>query len=160
MILLPVLAVGFLMKLVMVLFVIAAILLVLVILIQKGKGGGLSGALSGGAMGNVLGAKSKEPLTYFTIFLVGLFLILAMIMSKFYRPSIMIESSSVQGSSATMPADTSTFPAQLPADDAPKPEDTGLIDKTNDLGIDAGEDTGLGAPIVPTLPVDSNASGG
>jgi preprotein translocase subunit SecG len=147
MILLPLLAVSFLMKLVMVLFVLAAILLILVVLIQKGKGGGLSGALAGGAMGNVLGAKSKEPLTYFTIFLVCLFLVLAMVMSKFYRPSITTESSSVQNTSAAMPADTQTVPAALPAEDISKTDDTLPSDQT-------------GAPEMPVIPVDSNTSGG
>jgi len=84
----PLLAVGFIMNVVAVLFVICAVVLVLVVLIQKGKGGGLSGALSGGAASGILGTKTKEPMTWFTIALVGLFLILAVVMAKFYRPTI------------------------------------------------------------------------
>ena len=44
----PMLAVGLLMKLVAVLFVLVSIGLILVILIQKGKGGGLAAAFGGG----------------------------------------------------------------------------------------------------------------
>ena len=84
----PLLAATFIMKVVAVLFVICSVVLVLVILIQKGKGGGLSAAFAGGAAGGILGAKTKEPLTWFTIALVGLFLILAVALAKFYKPSV------------------------------------------------------------------------
>ena len=42
----PLLAVGFIMKFVAVLFILCALVLILIILIQKGKGGGLRGALA------------------------------------------------------------------------------------------------------------------
>jgi preprotein translocase subunit SecG len=82
------LAVSFMMNLVAVIFVICAVLLILLILIQKGKGGGLTGALAGGIASGVLGAKSKEPLMWFTIGLVSVFLFLAVVMAKFYRPQV------------------------------------------------------------------------
>ena len=83
----PVLAVGLALTLVMVLFVISALLLMLVILIQKGKGGGLTGAIAGGTMGNILGSQAKGPLTYITIGLVTVFLLLAVVMAKYYKPT-------------------------------------------------------------------------
>ena len=82
------LAVSFMMNVIAVIFVICAVLLILLILIQKGKGGGLTGALAGGIASGVLGAKSKEPLTWFTIAFVGVFLFLAVVMAKFYRPQV------------------------------------------------------------------------
>ena len=82
------LAVGFVMSIVAVLFVICAIILVLVILIQKGKGGGLSGAIAGGLASGLLGSKTGDFLTWFTIALVGLFLGLSLVMAKFYKPKI------------------------------------------------------------------------
>ena len=84
----PILAVSFIMNVVAVLFVICCVSLVLMILIQKGRGGGLSGAF-GGAMagGGVLGSKTGDFLTWVTIGLVGLFLTLAVVMAKFYKPS-------------------------------------------------------------------------
>ena len=85
---LSLLAVSLIMNVVMVLFVLCSVILVLVILIQKGKGGGLSGAFGGGMASGLLGTKTGDFLTWFTIALVGLFLFLAVIMAKFYRPSV------------------------------------------------------------------------
>ena len=84
----PILAVSFIMNVVAVLFVICCVSLILMILIQKGRGGGLSGAF-GGAMagGGILGSKTGDFLTWVTIVLVGVFLMLAVVMAKFYKPS-------------------------------------------------------------------------
>ena len=84
----PLLAASFIMKAVAVIFVICSVVLVLVILIQKGRGGGLSAAFGGGMAGGLLGSKTGDFLTWFTIALVALFLGLAVIMAKFYRPSV------------------------------------------------------------------------
>ena len=84
---LPLLAVGFIMKLIAVAFIICAVVLILVVLIQKGRGGGI-GAAFGGAAGGVLGSKTGDFLTWVTVVLVGLFLILAVLLNKFYKPSI------------------------------------------------------------------------
>ena len=84
----PLLAAGFIMKTVAVIFVACSVMLVLVILIQKGRGGGLSAAFGGGTAGGLLGSKTGDFLTWFTIALVALFLGLAVIMAKFYRPSV------------------------------------------------------------------------
>lgn len=85
---LPILAVGILMKLVAVLFILVAIVLILVILIQKGRGGGLTAAFGGGMGGGLLGSKTGDFLTWVTIILVAVFLLLAVVMDKFYRPEI------------------------------------------------------------------------
>ena len=84
----PVLAVGFIMKLVTVLFMLCSVALILVVLIQKGKGGGLSGVLGGGMASGLLGSKTGDFLTWVTIGMVGMFLLLAVIMAKFYKPSV------------------------------------------------------------------------
>jgi preprotein translocase subunit SecG len=83
----PLLAVGFIMKVVMVLYVICALSLILIILVQKGKGGGLSGAFGGGMASGILGSKTGDFLTWITIVLVGVFLMMAVVMAKFYKPS-------------------------------------------------------------------------
>ena len=82
------LAVSFIMKVVAVLFMICAVALILIILIQKGRGGGLSAALGGGIAGGILGSKTGDFLTWVTIVLVGIFLTLAVVMAKFYKPTI------------------------------------------------------------------------
>jgi preprotein translocase subunit SecG len=88
MIALPLLAVGFIMKIVAVLFVICSIALILIILVQKGKGGGLSAAFAGGMTSGLLGSKTGDFLTWVTMVLVGIFLTLAVVMAKFYRPTV------------------------------------------------------------------------
>ena len=86
MVLLPCLAVGIIMKLVAVLFALTCIALILIILVQKGKGGGLSSAFGGGMSGGVLGSKTGDFLTWVTIVLVGVFLSLAVLLAKYYKP--------------------------------------------------------------------------
>ncbi len=82
-----ILAAGFFMNVLLVIWVISAVPLVLIILIQKGKGGGLSSAFGGGMATNLLGANTKKPLTWFTIGLVGVFLLLAILLAKYYPMS-------------------------------------------------------------------------
>jgi preprotein translocase subunit SecG len=96
MISLPVLAAVFIMKVIAVIFVLCAVVLVLIVLIQKGKGGGLSGAFGGGLASGILGSKTGDFLTWVTVSLAGLFLLLAGIMVKFYRPTISNFGSSAQ----------------------------------------------------------------
>ncbi len=83
-----ILAVGFGMKIVAALFILVSITLVLVVLVQKGKGGGLSGAFGGGGAGGLLGTKTGDFLTWFTIGLTAVFLFMAVLMAKYYRPTI------------------------------------------------------------------------
>ena len=82
------LAVSFIMNVVAVLFVLCCIALVLIVLVQKGKGGGLSGAFGGAMASGILGSKTGDFLTWITIVLAGVFLFLAVIMAKFYRQGV------------------------------------------------------------------------
>ena len=84
----PMLAVSFFMSLVAVAFFICALALILIILIQKGKGGGLSSAFGGGMASGILGSKTGDFLTWVTIAMAGVFLALAVAMAKYYKPSI------------------------------------------------------------------------
>lgn len=122
----PILAVGILMKLVAVLFVLVSIVLVLVILVQKGRGGGLSGAFGGGMAGGLLGSKTGDFLTWVTIILVAVFLTLAVVMNKFYRPTISDYGSETTTAPQTMPES----PTPAVSEPAPQAEP--------DLGEEAG----------------------
>jgi preprotein translocase subunit SecG len=84
----PLLAAVIIIKIVAVLFVICAVVLILVVLLQKGRGGGLSAAFAGGAAGGILGSKTGDFLTWLTIVLVSIFLILSVVLAKFYKPGI------------------------------------------------------------------------
>ncbi|UCC99183.1 MAG: preprotein translocase subunit SecG [Phycisphaerales bacterium] len=86
MISLPLLKISFFMSLVAVFFVLCCLVLILIILIQKGRGGGLSGAFGGGMASGILGSKTGDFLTWVTIVLAGVFLTLAVFMAKFYKP--------------------------------------------------------------------------
>ena len=60
------------------LFIIISLFMILIILIQKGRGGGLSSAFGGGAGGHsAFGSKTGDVLTWVTSALFGLFLLLA-----------------------------------------------------------------------------------
>ena len=81
----PLLAVSFIIKVIAVIFLICSVALILIILIQKGRGGGLSAAFGGGMASGILGSKTGDFLTWVTIVLVGIFLTLAVVMAKIYK---------------------------------------------------------------------------
>ncbi len=61
--------------------------LILIVLIQKGRGGGIGAAFGGGGGANsLLGTKTGDFLTWVTICLVSLFLVGAVVMGKYMRP--------------------------------------------------------------------------
>lgn len=84
----PVLAVSFFMTIVAIIFVVVAVVLILTVLIQKGRGGGLGAAFGGGLASGILGSKTGDFLTWVTIAMVGVFLTLAVVMAKFYKPAV------------------------------------------------------------------------
>ena len=84
----PILALSFIKNVVAVLFVICCVSLVLIVLIQKGRGGGLSGAFGGAMASGILGSKTGDFLTWVTIVLAGVFLLLAVVMAKIYKPDV------------------------------------------------------------------------
>lgn len=118
------LAVHILMNFVAVLFVLVSVVVILVILIQKGRGGGLSAAFGGGMAGSLLGSKTGDFLTWVTIVLVGVFLLLAVVLARFYRPPLPDRGGGT---------DTTTQ-QQAPADVAP----------ADDGGMPAADGTGAG----------------
>jgi preprotein translocase subunit SecG len=105
----PMLAVSFFANLVAIVFVICAVILVLIVLMQKGKGGGLSAAFGGGMASGLLGSKTGDFLTWITVAMAGVFLVLAVLMAKFYKPTI-----SEFGESQTQQMPTQQQPAQQP----------------------------------------------
>ncbi|UCE99118.1 MAG: preprotein translocase subunit SecG [Planctomycetota bacterium] len=120
MIVFSILAASFIMNVIAVFFIFCAVALILIILIQKGKGGGLGAAFGGGLAGGILGTKTGDFLTWVTIGLVSVFLMLAVIMAKFYKPAI----SDFGADQATVPSvqqesPTSTQPMGGPEEQIP-----------------------------------------
>lgn len=125
----PLLAVGFVMKIVAFLFGFCSLALILIILIQKGRGGGLSAAFGGAMAGGILGSKTGDFLTWVTIALVSIFLTLAIVMAKFYKPQI-----SDFGEGASQRTE---LPSEQPRSPEPPPlvEDLGAVTSdTNEPG--------------------------
>jgi preprotein translocase subunit SecG len=63
------------------LFLIVCVLMILLVLIQKGRGGGLSGAFGGGGGNTAFGAKTGDVLTWVTSGAFVVFLILAVLLN-------------------------------------------------------------------------------
>jgi preprotein translocase subunit SecG len=131
----PILAVGILMNLVAILFVLVSVVLVLLILVQKGRGGGLSAAFGGGMASGLLGSKTGDFLTWATITVVTVFLVLAVLLAKYYRPSVGAEYSAPAPSARTsQPADTGAAAPQAQPP-APQPGATGApVPESNGTG--------------------------
>jgi preprotein translocase subunit SecG len=70
----------------MTLFIVVCILLVLVVLLQRGRGGGLGAAFGGGTT-SAFGTRTGDVFTWVTIVLTGLFLLLAVLTSLAFRPA-------------------------------------------------------------------------
>ena len=83
---LPLAKVPFFMAVLGIVWIVIMLLLGLIILIQKGKGGGLGAALGGMGSGSLLGTKTGDVLTWVTIAFTAAFLILGILLSRFYRP--------------------------------------------------------------------------
>ncbi|NIA16918.1 MAG: preprotein translocase subunit SecG [Planctomycetes bacterium] len=83
----PLAAVSFVMKFIGVLWFLISVVLILLVLVQKGKGGGLSAAFGGGGGGGLLGSKTGDFLTWVTISLVALWLLLSVVAAKWFVPS-------------------------------------------------------------------------
>lgn len=77
------LALSFMKTLAVVLFVLVCLAIILIILLQKGRGGGIGAAFGGGGAGSLLGTKTGDFLTWVTICLVAVFLVMAVLMGKF-----------------------------------------------------------------------------
>src|SRR2546421_650163 len=67
------------------LFIIVSIFLILIVLIQKGRGGGLASAFGGGGGNTALGSKTGDVLTWATSIIFGVFLLLAVILNLMTR---------------------------------------------------------------------------
>ena len=81
-----ILALNFWQGLLCVLFIFTCALLIVVILLQRGRGGGLAGAFGGAGGHSAFGTKTGDVFTWVTVGLAVLFLLLAVIANKVYEP--------------------------------------------------------------------------
>ena len=78
----------FFMHVVMWIWIAVAFCLILIVLLQKGKGGGVGSMFGGAGASSLLGTKTGDFLTWVTISMVALFLVLAVLMDKYLKPQI------------------------------------------------------------------------
>lgn len=81
-------AVSPIINLMVLVWAVVALALIFIILIQKGRGGGLSSAFGGGTANSLLGTKTTSWVTKATIGMVLLFLLLAVILNIYYKPKL------------------------------------------------------------------------
>ncbi len=108
---------GFLMYLTITLFIIVAVFLVLLILIQKGRGGGLASAFGGAGGNTAFGSKTGDVLTWATSIVFGIFLVLAVGLN-------LLAKSETGGTTATN-ANVGVTPQVPPATGTPPAVETG-----------------------------------
>jgi preprotein translocase subunit SecG len=102
---------NFFLYFVMGLFMLVCVLMILLVLIQKGRGGGLSGAFGGAGGNTAFGSKTGDVLTWATSVFFGVFLILAVTMNILARHT----AAPAPGNTITIPAaPNNTAPPQSP----------------------------------------------
>src|SRR5436305_5218756 len=95
------------------LFIIVCLFLILLILIQKGRGGGLASAFGGAGGNTAFGSKTGDVLTWATSIVFGIFLLLSVLATV---AADKIHTQRVQGTAgAAQPQMPTQTPAQSPA---------------------------------------------
>jgi preprotein translocase subunit SecG len=99
----------------MTVFIIVCIFLILLVLIQKGRGGGLASAFGGAGGNTAFGSKTGDVLTWATSVVFGIFLVLAIVLNLLANTTHKRRLGLVPGGAPalTTPAPT-TPPAQPP----------------------------------------------
>jgi preprotein translocase subunit SecG len=116
-----------------VVWLIVALMLIGIILIQKGKGGGLGGAFGGaGGGGGLLGTKTGDFLTWVTIGLVFLFFFLAILLVKYGKGTAPEDLGAPGTGIPTTEVDTSGTGDAAGASDAVVPDTAPVVPATDD----------------------------
>jgi preprotein translocase subunit SecG len=106
---------GFLFYISMLIFLLICVFLVMLVLIQKGRGGGLASAFGGAGGNTAFGSKTGDVLTWATSILFGLFLFLAVTLNLLANHKVQAQSSTPTRTPAEQTTDTPMEPASAPA---------------------------------------------
>ncbi len=137
----------------MVLFLLCAVILVLLVLIQRGRGGGLAGAFGGPGGHSAFGTKTADVFIKVTAVLGAIFFILAIVTALLVRYQQSALWSAEEPAPAEAPAKPGTGPAERPA--AP-PAEVPEAPPAETPAAPASESGGAPAPETPKVP-DSGA---
>jgi preprotein translocase subunit SecG len=115
--------------------VLVALLMILVILMQRPKSEGLGAAFGGGVTENLFGAQTTNVLTKFTGWLAGIFFVVTFLLSIFYAQRTNAGGSSVRRELLRNSApNTAASPAAAPVTQSPAPS---ASTKPSDLAVGA-----------------------
>jgi preprotein translocase subunit SecG len=103
----------FLMFVVKALLFVVAIFMILLILIQRGKGGGLAGALGGMGGQSAFGTKAGDVFTRVTVVVAAIWILLCAAAVKMFKPDTIENRVAGVGAASNAPAPTSTQPAPV-----------------------------------------------
>lgn len=120
-----------------VLLILTCLLLIGVVLLQKGRGGGLSAAFGGAGGQSAFGSKTGDVLTWFTVALAGAFLLLGVVGNYAFERSV-----DKQPTVGPSPAGGAPSPAAPPAQ-APSPVP---VTAEQEPGTAAAQPTEAGEP--------------
>ncbi len=155
---------GILLNIVLVVFVLVALLMILVILMQRPKSEGLGAAFGGGMTDNLFGAQTTNVLVKFTGWLAGLFFALTFLLSILYAHNTNANSSGLrrelmktEGGAAALPGASAAPSSAVGAPNTvtnPTPgADQPAIDQAQPL-TPADQAVGITAPAAaPAAPV-------
>ena len=136
----------------LVLFLLCAVILVLLVLIQRGRGGGLAGAFGGPGGHSAFGTKTADVFIKATAVMGAIFFILAVVTALVMRYQQSALWSAEEPAPAEAPAVPGTGPGERPA--APPAKTPAAPAKTP--AAPASESGGAAAPETPKTP-DSGA---
>jgi len=136
----------------LVLFLLCSVILVLLVLIQRGRGGGLAGAFGGPGGHSAFGTKTADVFIKATAVLGAIFFILAVVTALVMRYQQSALWSAEEPAPAEAPAVPGTGPGERPA--APPAKTPAAPAKTP--AAPASESGGAAAPETPKTP-DSGA---
>jgi preprotein translocase subunit SecG len=78
---------GWLPPLLNIILLVIGLFLILLVLIQKGKGGGLAGAFGGSGGSSAFGSRAGDTFTRITIYVAAVWILLIMILIKLVQPT-------------------------------------------------------------------------
>lgn len=138
----------FLFYLTIALFILVCLFMILLILIQKGRGGGLASAFGGAGGNTAFGSKTGDVLTWATSVVFGVFLVLAVALNLFANArqaagttAVNTTSSDPSGIPGPGPFNTAVTPDPLLAPSAPDTLPAGIAPLTTVPAVDATPST-------------------
>ena len=105
----------------MILFLLTAVILTLLVLIQRGRGGGLAGAFGGAGGSSAFGTKTADVFVRATAIVGALFFILSIVTAMMLRPARETPREPPAAPAPAEPGDGTATPAEKPATPAEQP---------------------------------------